>query len=218
MQRLAIKNFMLGPQSSLQIFNLAKQVGRHVWQVRAAQAPPGYLTSMAPEPHPSPAGWPQNRTKRRYSPRTARGRSLYYVCQRRPPAPAPAVRPFPTSPIGHTIPIGPMNPLALHLRCGPCPPQPCGLAPRILRDLFTACAAGSPHPLRDLLAEGREVLARHFLRIAGNVTGNLAENPLLPARSSATYPLNVLLHFLGVCVQGKRGHKPLAVVWAESSL
>ena len=126
------------------------------------------------------------------------------------PSPAPCGAAYPYFPHRRYRPYRPP-----HLRCGL---QPCGLAPRILRDLFGACAAGSPHPLRDLLAEGREVLARHFLRIAGNVTGNLAENPLLPARSSATYPLNVLLHFLGVCVQGKRGHKPLTVVWAESSL
>ena len=168
-QRLAIKNFKLGPQSSLQIFNLAKQVSRHVWQVRAGRAPPGYLASMAPEPHPSPAGWPQNRTKRRYSPRTARGQSLYYVAPHlraafRAPSPAPCGAAYPYFPHRTYRPYRP-RPCpapAPPLQCGP---QPCGLAPRILRDLFSRCAAGSPHPLRDLFGFWLRGLAHTTVKV-----------------------------------------------------
>ena len=71
-QRLAIKNLRLGPQSSLQIFNLAKQVSRHVWQVRAGRALPGYLTSMAARTAPQP---PHLRCGPRTAPNAATARA-----------------------------------------------------------------------------------------------------------------------------------------------
>ncbi len=129
-QRLAIKNFTLGPQSSLQIFNLAKHVGRHVWQVRAGRALPGYLTSMAPEPHPSPA--PAGPLQ----PAHSAGAVLILCMPAKAPSPAPCGAAFPYFP---------------HRTYRP---RTCGAALRAgstyIKGPFPALRAGSPHPLRDL--------------------------------------------------------------------